>query len=325
MIQDERELRTMSGDREGKAVQYDEAGPIACGVRWIGGNLHRRVAAAIVELSIKSQSAKPCVPELSILESGVLDDRYEAWVEKPEPLAKSDRRRERRPLGREIARRDVEPFAKVRRHIGVAREGDRAVFAAKSAEDGTRSTVGLDDEAADDDIGAGRDVALEPVRGARPRHVAAIAFLGDDPFQPVFGHHFEERLAVIVQVLGYGQDPRSKTRAEKTRAALSERPRDERPAVGVEKIERDEDRAAAALRGLGAEPPGEKVVARTTTRIADHDLAIEDGALRQAEIAQLGHGGQQVAAAAIGNAKPSRVPRHKRANAVPLQLKDVFG
>ena len=294
-------------------------------MRWIGGNLDRRVAAAIVEVSIKSQSAEPRVPQLSTLESGVLDDRHEARVEKPETVAQSDRRREGRPFGREIARRDVEPFAKIRRHGGVARESDRAILAAKSAEDSTRSTVGLDDEATDHDIGAGRDVALEPVRGARPRHVATIAFLGDDPFQPVFRHHFEERLAVIVQVLGYGQDPRSKTRAEKTRAALSERPRDERPAVGVKKVERDEDRAAATLRGLGAEPSGEKVVARTATRIADHDLAIEDGALRQTELAQLGHGRQQVAAAAIGNAKPSCVSRHKSANAVPLQLKDVFG
>src|SRR5207245_6084714 len=112
-----------------------------------------------------------------------------------------------------------------------ARESDRAILAAKSAKDGTRSTVGLDDEAADDDIGAGRDVALEPVRGARPRHVAAIAFLGDDPFQPVFGHHFEDRLAVSVQLLGYGQDPRSKTRGEQTRRATSARPADQRPAA----------------------------------------------------------------------------------------------
>src|SRR5207244_8629592 len=204
-----------SGDGEGKAVQNDEAGSIACGVRWIGRNLDRRVAAAIVEVSIKSQSAEPRVPQLSTLEAGVLDDRHEARVEKPETVAQSDRRREGRPLGREIARRDVEPFAKIRRHVGVARESDRAILAAKSAKDGTRSTVGLDDEAADDDIGAGRDVALEPVRGARPRHVEAIAFLCEDPIPPVYGHHIDERTDSYVPVLGDGQDPRSKTRAEK--------------------------------------------------------------------------------------------------------------
>src|SRR5437016_6120026 len=55
-----------SGDGEGKAVQNDEAGSIACGVRWIGRNLDRRVAAAIVEVSIKSQRTVRARPWVSM-------------------------------------------------------------------------------------------------------------------------------------------------------------------------------------------------------------------------------------------------------------------
>src|SRR2546423_1363259 len=76
----------------------------------------------------------------------------------------------------------------------------------------------------------------------------------------------------------------AQARAEETRASLGKRPCDERPALRVEKVERDEDGAAAALHGLGAESPGEEVVARSTARIADDDLAVEDRPLRQPEV-----------------------------------------
>src|SRR5436853_5670387 len=106
-------------------------------MRWLGGNLDRRIAAAIVEVSIKSQRAEPGVPQLSTLESGVLDDRHEAGAKEPETLARGDRRREGRPFGREIARRGIEPCGKVRRDVGVASGSDRAMLAAKAAEAGT--------------------------------------------------------------------------------------------------------------------------------------------------------------------------------------------
>src|SRR5439155_23458227 len=60
-----------SGDGEGKAVQNDEAGLIAWGARWIGRNLDRRGAAAIVEVSHKSQSPERRIPQFSTLESGI--------------------------------------------------------------------------------------------------------------------------------------------------------------------------------------------------------------------------------------------------------------
>src|SRR5438094_8441695 len=67
-----------SGDGEGKAVQNDEAGTIAWGVRWKGGKLARRVAAAVVGVCVKAQTTEPRVPELSTRESGVLRDRLDA-------------------------------------------------------------------------------------------------------------------------------------------------------------------------------------------------------------------------------------------------------
>src|SRR5438093_5682949 len=71
----EAERLIRSGDGEGKAVQNDEAGSIACGVRRIGRDLYRLITAAIVEVSIESQTAESRIAELTVLEPGVLDDR----------------------------------------------------------------------------------------------------------------------------------------------------------------------------------------------------------------------------------------------------------
>src|SRR5258705_9953248 len=64
-----------SGDREGKTVQNDEAGPIGPRVRRIGRHVDRLLATAVVEMPIESQTAESRVAKLSVLESCVLDDR----------------------------------------------------------------------------------------------------------------------------------------------------------------------------------------------------------------------------------------------------------
>ena len=64
-----------SGDGEGKAVQNDEAGSIARGVRRIGRDFDRLIAAAIVQVSIESQTAESRVAKLPVLEPGVLDHK----------------------------------------------------------------------------------------------------------------------------------------------------------------------------------------------------------------------------------------------------------
>ncbi len=71
----EAERLIRSGDGEGKAVQNNEAGSIACGVRRIGRDVDRLITAAIVEVSIESQTAESRIAELTVLEPGVLDDR----------------------------------------------------------------------------------------------------------------------------------------------------------------------------------------------------------------------------------------------------------
>ena len=125
-------------------------------------------------------------------------------------------------------------------------------------------------------------------------------------------------------MLRHREDPRPKAGAEEARTALGERSRDEWTAIRVQEIERDEDRAAATFRGLGTESSSEKVVTRTAARVADDDLAVEDCPLRQTEIAQLGHGGEEVAARSVGQAKSRRVTGRERADPIPLELEDVL-
>src|SRR5213594_629118 len=175
-----------SGDGEGKAVQNDEAGSIASGVRRVGRNIDRVIAAAIVEVSIESQPAEARIAKLAVLEARVLDDRHQARPEEAETVAQSHRHREWGLVDGEISRRHVEPLAEVRRHVRVARERDRSVFTPEPAEHGACSTVLVDDETADDDVDARCHMTLQPVGGAGARDVPSIAPLGDDALEPVF-------------------------------------------------------------------------------------------------------------------------------------------
>jgi hypothetical protein len=105
MIQDEDERRAIysrgeieqdSGDREGKAVQNDEAGSIASHARRVGRHIDRLIAAAILQVPVESQTAKPRVTKLAVLESGVLDDRDKTRPQKTKTVAEGDRGREGR-------------------------------------------------------------------------------------------------------------------------------------------------------------------------------------------------------------------------------------
>src|SRR5712691_692773 len=107
-------------------------------------------------------------------------------------------------------------------------------------------------------------MTFQPVGGAGAWDVPSFALLGDDALEPVFGDDLEEWLAVVIQMLRNGEDARAEAGAEQARTALRERTRDERAAVRIEEIECDEDRTAAAFRGLRAESAREEVVTRTT-------------------------------------------------------------
>src|SRR5712692_10403971 len=234
-------------------------------------------------MSIESKTAESRIAKLPALEARVLDDRHQARPEEAETLAQGDRRREGGYVDGEISRGHVEPLAEERRHVRIAGEHDRAVFTAEPAEHRSRSALLVDDEPTDDDVGARCHMTFQPVGGAGARHVPSVTPLGDDALEAVFGDDFEEWFAVVIQMLRHRKDARPEAGAEETRTALRERPRDERSALGIEQVERDEDRAAAAFRGLRTEPTGEKVVARTAARVADDDLAVEDDPVRQAE------------------------------------------
>jgi len=285
----------------------------------------RLIAAAIVQVSIESQTAEAGLSQLAVLESGVFDDRDKSRAQETKPVAYGDRCGEARRIAGEAARRYVQPLAEKGRHVRIAHVGDRTVVTAQPAQQRSRAAVPVDDEPAYDHVGARRHMALQPIGGARPGDIPTVAPFRDDALEPVLGDHFQERLAVVVEVLGHGEKSRPQAEALQTCPALGERPRDERTTGRVQEIERDEDRAAAALRRFGSETTREKVVARTTARVAYDDLAVEHRSRWDAEVAELRDGGKEVATGAVGHAKTARVVRGKRAEPVPLQLEDVFG
>src|SRR5204862_3758848 len=96
---------------EGKAVQNDEWAPTSCRVWRVGRDLHRLVTAAIIQVSVESQTAESRVAQLSVLESGVLDDGDQKRTQEANAIAQGDRRREWRGDGRKITSRHNEPLA----------------------------------------------------------------------------------------------------------------------------------------------------------------------------------------------------------------------
>src|SRR5712691_2189131 len=194
-------------DGEGKTVANDESGSIRSGVRRVGGNLDRLIAATILEVSIESQSAETGVAKLTALHVRVLDDRDQSRAQESKAIAQRDRGGERRRVGREPSRRHIEPTAEIGRHVRISGEADRTVLTAETAEQRARAAALVDDEGAHDHVGARRHVALEPVGRARARDVATVAPLGDDAFEAVLGDDLEERFAVVIEMLRHRENP----------------------------------------------------------------------------------------------------------------------
>ena len=139
-------------------------------------------------------------------------------------------------------------------------------------------------------------MALEPLRGPCPGDVLRVAAFRDDALESVLRDNIEEGLAVVIEMLRHREDPRAQAGAEKTRASIGQPASGQRASVLIEQVEGDEDRPAAALRGLRAEPAREKVVARAAARVAYDDLAVDQHALWNAHVAKLREEAQQVAA-----------------------------
>src|SRR5438046_1373932 len=76
-------------------------------------------------------------------------------------------------------------------------------------------------------------------------------------------------------------------------------------------------------RAIVPEPPGEEVVARASARIADDDLAVQEGSIRDAHVPKLGDRREEIAAGAIDQAQARAITRKERPDAVPLQLEEV--
>src|SRR5256885_6024168 len=103
----------------------------------------------------------------SILKAGMLDDRDQARPHELESRLQGDGRCEGRFLVHEVARRAVEPCAKVRRYVRFTRERQRPLVGSKTAEQRAGSTSLVDDQAADDDIGSRGQLVPSPTRGPR--------------------------------------------------------------------------------------------------------------------------------------------------------------
>src|SRR5207245_3489604 len=86
--------------------------------------------------------------------------------------------------------------------VGLADEDERLALVVHAAERTGRAAPLVLDQSPDDDVGSRCHVALEPIARARARQVRAVAALRDDPLEPVFVDHFEERLSVLLEMLG---------------------------------------------------------------------------------------------------------------------------
>src|SRR5438874_1597481 len=309
--------------RKRKAVQHHQARALGSATGRIRRNVHVLVGSRVLEPPVETQSAEARVAQLTVANGAVFDDGAEPRAEEPKTGPQHDRSGEGRSLDREVSRRFVEPGPEIRGDVRVARERDRAVVAARPTEDRSRPATIVDDERSHDDIRAGGDVALEPLGRARSRDIRSVAAFGDDPLEAVLGDDLEERLAVVLEVLGHGEHPAAEPGGGETAATFGKRTIEQRPAILVENVERHEDRAASAFRGFRPEPPGEKVVARASARIADDDLAVQEGAIRDAHVPKLGDRREEIATGAIDQAQARAITRKERPDAVPLQLEEV--
>src|SRR5687767_3581781 len=119
-------------------MKHDEPRSLAAGPRRSRLHLDGLVDTTVVESTVESQRAKARVAQLGGL-AGVFDDRDDAGTQPAHAGAQWQRRRERRPVGREVARRLIEPATEIRRHVSLTDEGQEvpAVHAAEPADRAT--------------------------------------------------------------------------------------------------------------------------------------------------------------------------------------------
>ena len=180
----------------------------------------------------------------------MIDDRDEGGPQPHRGGAHRERARERRTIAAKVACRRVDPGAEVRRDVRLTGEGQPAAIA-PAAQERARAASLVEDEAADDHVGPWRHEALEPVGAPRPGDIAAVTALRDDALELVLGDDVEERLTVVLQVLGHDETLlRQGPRAEPFAAHL-EGQAEQRPVIVVQEIEGHDQRALAPLARLG--------------------------------------------------------------------------
>src|SRR5207248_127444 len=180
-------------------------------------------------------------------------DRDECGPQPDRPRAYREGACERRTIAAKVACRGVDPGAEVRRDVRLAGEGQPAAVA-PATQERARAAPLVEHETTDHHVGAWGHQALEPVGAARSGDVAAVTALGHDALELVLGDDVEERLAVVLEVLGHDEALlREGPRAEPFAPRL-ERQAEQRPVIVVEEIEGHDQRALAAFARLGPQP-----------------------------------------------------------------------
>ena len=161
--------------------------------------------------------------------------------------------------------------------------------------------------------------------------VGQLRVLGDDAVEPGTLEALEP-LPRELGVLGDGREvdrrPRAGERRLERRAALGERPRGQVLVAEREQVEGDEARRGLAgeqvdAAGGGVEALLERPEVEPPVGAGDHDLAVDDGARRQALACRRDHLGEVArhrAGVATADLDLVAVAEHDRAEAVPLGL-----
>src|SRR5580765_1197383 len=164
-------------------MKHDKSRALAPGSGGRGLHLDGLFHTAVVQPAVETQRTKTRVSQLAGL-ARMLDDRHGAWPEPAHPGPEQKGSRERRRVRGEVARRLIEPAAEIRLHVGLADERQNVAGVHATQRSDSAAPLVLD-EPAQNDIGARRDVALQPVAAPRARDVRAVSALRDDSLEAV--------------------------------------------------------------------------------------------------------------------------------------------
>src|SRR6266851_2382618 len=149
------DLRGFSNDTgalveaEWERMKDDQTRAIGAAGRRELGHLDRLLDAAVVESRVEAQGPEPRIDQHAAFDRLMLDDRDERRPQPHHARPQGEWPEERRSIRTERMGRALDPTAQERRHVGLAREGERAVVVRPAAEERARAASLVEDEAAE--------------------------------------------------------------------------------------------------------------------------------------------------------------------------------